>query len=175
MITLEQIVEIYAEEYSKLRALAYCILNNSQDADDVMQAVMLRLVEKPDMVSTVTTPKPFIRRCIRNEAIDRLRKKKTAAVPMDVNAHENQAVYIDGGYGRTESILYVKTYIRRLPPDIQEAFISHVIDGYRITDLAKELGMQPAALEKRFRRIKTDIRNRPGSLFTMIIFVICRN
>lgn len=158
MITLERMVGIYADEYPELRAIAYSILNNSQDADDVMQTVMLKLVERPELLANVVTPKPFLRRCIRNEAIDIWRKKKIAAVPIDFEIPENLAAYKEDRYDRTENEIYVKTYIRSLPPEIQEAFISYVIDGYKIVDLAKELGMQPDALERRFSRIKADMR-----------------
>ena len=170
---LERVVEIYYENYAQLRAVAYSIVCNGEDADDVMQTVMLRLVERPKLLKDINAPKAFLKTCIRNEAITLWRKKRIVAVPIGEDIEDVMPSYQDTGYDRQEGLLYIKAYIKKLPPEIQEAFIAHVLDGHKIVDLAKQLGMKPDALERKFRQIKLEIRQTPGSLFTMVIFIIC--
>ena len=56
---LERVVEIYYENYAQLRAVAYSIVCNGEDADDVMQNVILRLVERPGMLTEVNAKSFF--------------------------------------------------------------------------------------------------------------------
>ena len=46
MVSMEQLIALYEHEYPYFRAIAYNVLSNRQDADDVMQRVMIKLLEK---------------------------------------------------------------------------------------------------------------------------------
>lgn len=167
----ESFIEIYRNDYAALRAIAYNIVRNRDDADDVMQSVMIKLVEKREELDHVASPQGFLRRCIRNEAVSLLRHRQLAALPIGGDAVSDMSPQSDANLERIENLAYIKTYIKKQPEEIQEAFISYVLDGYKIVDLAEELGMPPKRLERRFRRIIADIRRAPGVRFT-VFFII---
>lgn len=173
IITLEAITEIYISNYKMLRSVAYGIVHNRDDADDIMQSVMLKLVEKPEAWNNVAVPIAFLRRCVRNEAISLWRHKKIAAIPTGDDIHDQLPLYTEAEYERIENLIYIKAYMKDQPQQIQDAFIAYVIDGYKIVDLAKELNMDSKALERTFRNIKVKIVRKRGVLFTGIIIVIC--
>lgn len=172
MNPLERIVETYIGHYGSLRAIAYSVVCNGEDADDIMQAVMTRLVERPEVVREVQAPLPFLRRCIRNEAISLYRKKKLAAIPFADEEQGGTFAFSDPGFDEYESLLYIKAYIKKQPDYVQQAFIEHVLDGEKIADIARRLGMKPDALERRFRQIKREIRQSKGALFTMAVLML---
>ena len=80
MVSMEQLIALYEHEYPYFRAIAYNVLSNRQDADDVMQRVMIKLLEKPDILQKVERPKPFLSRCVRNEAVSLLRKNRSSPI-----------------------------------------------------------------------------------------------
>lgn len=172
MDALEHIVETYMNNYKSLRSIAYSILCNHEDADDTMQSVITRLIERTDVVEEVQAPLAFLRRCVRNEAISMYRKKKIVSViPLDAEAENELFTYSDPSFDKKESLLFIKAYIKKQPDYIQEAFIAYVLDGERIVDIASRLNMHPDSLERRFRQIKLEIRQSKGSIFTMTIIV----
>lgn len=73
MASMEQLIALYRHEYAYYRAIAYNVLANRQDAEDVMQRVMIRLLERPEILQKVERPKPFLSRCVRNEAIGNMK------------------------------------------------------------------------------------------------------
>lgn len=172
MAAIENIVQTYMDHYKSLRALAYSVVCNPEDADDIMQSVITRLIERADLADQVQAPLPFLRRCVRNEAISMYRKKKINLVPMNEDSENEQFAYSDPSFDEKESLLYIREYIKKQPGYIQEAFIAYVIDGERIIDIAYRLNMHPDSLVRRFRQIKVEIRQAKGSLFTMMIIVI---
>lgn len=170
---LDQFVEIYRQDYSLLRAIAYNIVKNKHDADDIMQTVMMKLIEKQDILDQIVSPHAFLRRCIRNEAVSLYRHKQIAAIPVGDDIVSISPSYDDPAFDRVEGLAYIKIYVKKHPEEIQEAFVSYVLDGYKIVDLAKELDMSPEKLERIFRKIRIDICRKPGVRSTMYIIVIC--
>ena len=173
MASMEQLIALYRHEYAYYRAIAYNVLGNRQDAEDVMQRVMIRLLERPEILQKVERPKPFLSRCVRNEAISLLRKKRSSPIPIVIPIVEDMAghssfVYHEKGYDRTLDRLSVKIYIQKMPPEIQEAFISHVLDGYTVKELARELDMKPSVLNNWFRKIKFKLNKLQGILIIKI-------
>ncbi len=169
MDPLERIVEIYMQNYSSLRAIAYSVVCNREDADDIMQAVITRLVERPEVAREIQSPLPFLRRCIRNEAISLYRKKKIAAIPLEDEGENGAFTYRDPGFDQKEGILFLRAYIKQQPEYMQQAFIAYILDGEKIVDIARNLEMKPDALERKFRQIKAEIRRAKGALFTMVL------
>ena len=169
MVSTEQLIALYAHEYPYFRAIAYNVLCNRQDAEDVMQRVMIKLLEKPDILQKVERPKPFLSKCVRNEAISLLRKNRASPFPTgeDLLGHPS-FVYHEKEYDRTLDRLSVKIYIQKMPPEIQEAFISHVLDGYTVKELARELDIKPSVLHNWFRKIKFKLRKLPGNLIILL-------
>lgn len=170
---LENFVEIYRNDYATLRAIAYNIVKNKDDADDIMQSVMIKLVEKQNDLHLITSPRAFLRRCIRNEAVSLWRHKKIAAVPVGDDIIAIVPSHDDPNLERVENLAYIKIYLKKQPEEIQEAFISYVLDGYKIVDLARELGMPPERLERIFRKIRIEMCKKPGVRLTTFIIVIC--
>jgi len=156
-----------------LRAIAYSIVRNKEDADDVMQTVMMRLIEKKDRLDTIASPMAFLRTCVRNEAVSLWRHHQIAAVPVGDELDSHASPSHDPDIERVENLIYIKAYIKKQPKEVQDAFISYVLDGCKIVDLAKELGMPAHKLERIFSKIKIEIRRKPGVRLTTIIIVIC--
>ena len=138
-----------------------------------MQTVMMKLIEKKDRLDTIVSPMAFLRACVRNEAVSLWRHHQIAAVPVGDELDSHASPSHDPDIERVENLIYIKAYIKRQPKEVQDAFISYVLDGCKIVDLAKELGMPAYKLERIFSKIKIEIRRKPGVRLTTIIIVIC--
>ena len=76
-----------------LLGLAYSILGNREDAEDVVQDVCARLLSKPLPLSLSRNPEAFAARAVMNACVDLIRRRKYQVdvpnVPEPVSAQEN--------------------------------------------------------------------------------------
>ena len=63
---------------ARLVRLAVAITRNQHDAEDAVQAALLRVANNPGLLAKADQPWPYLLRMVRNEALLTLRRKKKA-------------------------------------------------------------------------------------------------
>ena len=158
MTLLEKALSAYQEHYASLSALAVSITGNVQDAEDVMQAVLLRFLEYPERITSARNLRSFLQIAVRNQAIDLLRKRGRSIPTGHEVLTQCNSPRAASDFDEMLSALALRKHLAELPAPLQEAFLQHVLYGARIKDLAKELGTTPNAVTQQFRRIKAKLR-----------------
>lgn len=154
MKPVDRILKAYAEDLRPLLALARSVVCSAAEAEDVLQDVMIRIVSEPALCEKVRDPHAFLRTCVRNEAVDHVRRLgREAPTP------EETLIMLRGGcaeeeYKRVEDLMWLRSYLGGVPPAEREAFIRVTLDGHTIVSAAKQLGIPPDTLRKRFNVIK---------------------
>ena len=160
------IIELYIENLNPLRAYAYSVVHNADDADDVVQELAVQLIKALDAGTEIRSPKSFLYRCTRNLAISLLRKRHDT--PTSDDALASAEVYQEPGFEQAEINLALEQYVRAWAPEMKEAFIRHYFEHEPIKDIAKDLGIEPATLRTRFMRMRKQI---PKSAFLTLILL----
>lgn len=142
--------------YDQLVIRALSIVRERELALDILQDVALMLVEKQESLSNVDYQEAFLHTCVRNRAIDVLRKN-SRSVPVNDAILAHFGVSNEGGITRVENEQWLRTYLKALPAPLSEAFLEHVLDGARIRDIAQALHIPANTLARQFRRIKRKI------------------
>lgn len=126
MNLLEKALAAYRDNYEALCVQACGITGNAQDAEDVMQAVLLHLLECPERITSARNLRSFLQRAVRNRALDLLRRRgrctpmeetTLAQFGSETTPHE------------TDEVLCMLTLHKLLagqPEALREAFIAHV-------------------------------------------------
>lgn len=127
---------------------AYRILACNEQAEDVVQDVMLRLatdLRPPDVGSSVA----YISRMVRNLAIDRARRRALErrlftgldSIPdtVDPRTGTPEATVVS-----RESLLQVEAAVAELPERVRTAFHLHRVEGLQQTEIAQRLGISRA-------------------------------
>ena len=160
----EKIIEAYIENLNPLRAYAYSVVHNADDADDVVQEVAVRIIQATDAGMEIQHPKAFLFRCTRNLAIDLMRKRRD--IPQDDEVMERTASTRTDIWD-ADFKLSLEQYIGTWEPEMKEAFIRHYFEFEPLNSIAEDLGIKPATLRARFHRMRNKI---PKSIFlTMLV------
>ena len=160
----EKIIETYIENLNPLRAYAYSVVHNADDADDVVQEVAVRIMQATDAGEEIRYPKAFLYRCTRNLAIDLVRKRRDIPQDDEVMA---QTASRRTDIRDADFRLSLEQYIGTWEPEMKEAFIRHYFEFEPLNSIAEDLGMKPATLRARFHRMRNKI---PKSIFlTMLV------
>lgn len=151
-------MKVYAGNVRQLLALARSVVRDASEAEDVLQDVLVKLISEPERYSSIDNPIAFLRTCVRNEAIDHVRRLgRQAPAPEELLAGIREYA-TEEEYKRVENIMWLRSYLDKQPPEMQRAFIAYAIDGYTIAQVARQMGIPQDTLRKRFDAVKKEIR-----------------
>lgn len=141
-----------------LFALALRILNDSKEAEDVIQEVFLQLWEKAGTFNPEQgRPLAWVITLTRNKAIDRLRSAQRRAklvTEVQVRTAPYLEIYHDTGNqsGHGDEAQLVLDALRRLPPDHRRAIELAFFGGLTQTEVAAALNEPLGTIKARIRR-----------------------
>jgi RNA polymerase sigma-70 factor (ECF subfamily) len=143
-----------AEEYNSdvqtmrplLIAQARQLMGNGDEAEDVVQDVLLRLWQ---MVSDLHRPiLPLSRRLVRNMAIDRLRRRKPMRVVSDSDGSQPDET---AHHERMEQTMHI---VEQLPALQQTLLRLRHMEGMEMADIAQLTGTSEAAVRQALSRAR---------------------
>ncbi len=141
------VAELYARHRDFLYRVAMRMLRNSDDAEDVVQNVFLRMMRNDHAPDEGRSAVGYLRRAARNAAIDLIRKRGQRA-EMELGSYYPAA---DEGFVRRR---HVRQVMERLPARNAQLIEMHYRDGYMYEELADRLGMQVGTVKSRLHRIR---------------------
>ncbi|MDO4564768.1 MAG: RNA polymerase sigma factor [Clostridia bacterium] len=160
-------MKTYSKNLRELLAVAYSIVRDFDQAQDIVQEVLLKLLSSPEKLPGLRNPLAFLKTCVRNESINFVHKLKTAPAFDEVVMNLKAALSQDE-YREIENLLWIRSFLEQKSPEFQDAFLRHVLDGCTIRELAQEMGVTTAWLQKQFWEIKSRMRADKTLLFTII-------
>jgi len=151
-----------AREYNNLRHFAKSYWYGSvEDAEDILQDVVLNLFEKVDFNSPIENMMAYVYRSLKNKIIDTGRKRKDKPLSLfDSDSGENSLLKSLKADNVTESdyqekekkIATMFEKIGMLRPDQQEIILRTEIEGYTFMELSQEWGIPIGTLLSRKHR-----------------------
>ncbi len=138
---------------------AYRITGNAADAEDVLQAVFLRLLRRDRSAEPLDNPESYLRRAAINSALDLVRaRQESATVPLD-----------DSPPGR-EDERELRDSLRRalasLSPRAAEIFALRFFEGHTNPEIARMLSMSQVhvavLLHRTRKQLQKQIRSNLG-------------
>lgn len=129
------------------------VTGNPVDAEDVLQNVFLRFLNRKVTLDPNRAPKAYMRRVATNASIDLLRRK--AAKP-ETELEEGR------NRGTSKSSPFLKEMLRsalaKLPPQDAELFVLCYLEGYSYEELANQFEIERGTIASRLHRIKAVLK-----------------
>jgi RNA polymerase sigma-70 factor (ECF subfamily) len=140
--------ELVRRYQKKLYSLAYQMLGNHLDADEVVQESFVRVYNRREGLGSVANFTSFLIRIATNYSIDLLRKRRVHAevtddpetLPGEIQIHLAGKVKTPGDVFQDKVIMSeVKSALEKLPPRQKITTILHDIEGYSKSEIAEIL------------------------------------
>lgn len=145
-------------DYSDLiLRLSYTYLGSTQDAEDICQIVLVKLIMSSQAFISSEHEKAWVIRVTANACKDLLRsssRRKTLALE-DIEG-DNRIGKDDRVGVSNESPVF--RAVQSLVEDQREAVYLHYYEGYKIAEIARMTGSSPAAVAKRLSRARETLR-----------------
>lgn len=147
----------------KLMRFARQILQNEEEAKDVLQDIFLKLWQKKDDLQMINNVEAFAMRMIRNRCLDVMRSKHTDLIESD--DYKNSWLYIADKDANTDSlenndsVEAIKRIIVNLP-DLQKTVI-HLrdIETLEYEEIAEITGLNLNAVRVNLSRARKKVRD----------------
>jgi len=144
---------LWREFADPLRAFLRHRVSSPQDAEDLLQAVFLKIHRQLPTLRDTSKLQGWAYRIARNVVIDHYRKRRESTpLPPATEAAD------PSGRDVVDLTPALTRFIAQLPPLYREALVRHEYQGEEITTVAAALGLSPAAAKSRVRRARLLLR-----------------
>ncbi|MBO7132807.1 MAG: RNA polymerase sigma factor [Bacteroidales bacterium] len=128
----EEFSNIYLPFSSKMYALAYNILRNSDEARDCVQDVYAELWQRRNSIDHDKSPLPLVLTMVRNNCFDKLKGKHTENNDLSDILLDNKT---EDSINASSTLAEVMKMISMLPTDQQTVLRLRTIDGLEIQQI----------------------------------------
>lgn len=128
----EEFSNMYLPFSSKMYALAYNILRNSDEARDCVQDVYAELWQRRNSIDHDKSPLPLVLTMVRNNCFDKLKGKHTENNDLADILLDNKT---EDSINASSTLVEVMKMISMLPKDQQKVLRLRTIDGLEIQQI----------------------------------------
>jgi RNA polymerase sigma-70 factor (ECF subfamily) len=143
-------------QYSKaMYNLAYRILNNREDAEDILQEAFVDCFRNLNTFRFESTFGAWLKKIIVNKCINQLKKKKIDLtlcenLPADIYEEDNEAIY---------DTTKIFKGIEMLPHGYRVILTLYLLEGYDHSEISQILGITESTSKSQYSRAKEKLRN----------------
>ncbi len=147
--------------------LAYRLLGNHLDADEVVQETFVRIYKRREEIANVASFTSFLTRIATNYAIDLLRKKKgrgavtddPASLPGEMQYEMSRKVRTPEDLLRDKVVMAeINRALEKLPPRQRITVILHDVEGYTKSEVAQILECPEATVRSNLHIARTKLK-----------------
>ena len=152
--------QLYLENYGAMYRKARSILKSHADAEDAVEAAMLRILDHIPTLRkcNAASQRSYLIACARNAAIDRLRRDsrfdRFGDVQERLSVLPDEAPPTDALLIRSEQIQAIAAALKRLEPGMRELLRMKYFDEMSDAEIAQLLGVNRDSLRSRVNRAR---------------------
>lgn len=159
--------ELVGRFKKRVYSVAFQMLGNHLDADEVTQETFVRIYNRRDQLKNISYFPNFLMRIATNYAIDLIRWKQKGFVSIDAEKDEpgssgieltDMADRPDKRIENKELLDRIKEAIKRLPPRQRVTVILHDLEGYSKKEVAGVLQCPQATVRSNLHIARTKLR-----------------
>ena len=153
--------EVLIHDYSKVLAIAFTMVDNDADAQDLIQDLAEKILRNDVPATTYQKPLAYFSKIMRNKRRDDLRARARAEVapPETIDAFTTiENVETTAQYHQVREIF--EKELRALSFEMREAYMMVYFDGFSLEETAKIIGISTNTLSQRFRRFRMKLKKR---------------
>jgi RNA polymerase sigma factor (sigma-70 family) len=154
----QELEALYLENREMVLQTAHRTIRNKADAEDVLQTVFLRLLERPELQRDFrSNPKGYLYRAAINEALNVMdAQKRQRLADDDINSLEIPAPEPESA--QEDDIRRVRAAMAIMKPDAAEILSLYYRDGYDCLEIAEIRGKRVDAVFMELCRARAELK-----------------
>jgi len=153
---------IYSDYYPSLCVFAKTFLYDGDEAEEIVQGVILKLWEQKESIDGINSLKSYLYRAVRNTCLNFIKHQKLETKYKDsawVELKKIESDFIDP-YQNTELEEHINSAIQELPDRCKEVFEMSRFDGFKNKEISERLDISIKAVEANITRALSTLRKK---------------
>ena len=152
--------ELFREHCQFVYRTAYSVTGNRQDAEDVLQSIFLKLLQREFPSALMKSPRAYLYRAAVNLALNTVRSRKHKNIASDVELLEAPEVSADGAADRVSDEMRrdLLNAISRFKPRVVEVLVLRYEHNYSDAEIAKMLGKSRGTIAVTLSRARARLK-----------------
>jgi RNA polymerase sigma-70 factor, ECF subfamily len=144
--------QIFNSHYANLCKYANTILRDMDEAEDVVQSVFLKILEKKESTNVTSDIKSYLYRAVHNFCINKIDYLKTRRLYQEQNILENSGKVQSPNVFPTELEDSILVIIDKLPVQCRKIFIMSRYNEMKYSEIADVLGISVNTIENQISK-----------------------
>jgi RNA polymerase sigma-70 factor (ECF subfamily) len=140
----DELAYLFNTEYDNILLVALRILNNNQEAEDVVQDCFIKLWENRGEISIDGSKSSYLKKMVRNRCIDIIRAQKESVELNEDTTLLNEEEEPDDDASKIE---LVNKTINNLPEKCRQIFVLSKFEKMTYQEISKKLEISPKTVE----------------------------
>lgn len=144
---------LYSEYYNELCVFAQSLVRASDEAEDIVQNVMISLWEKRATLTISKSLKSYLYRAVYNGFVNLYRKKRKEITALHEVRYQAMMVFSELDNSVIEKkMVFLNAEIDKLPKKCREIFVMSKKQGLKYREIAEELQISIKTVEAQMSR-----------------------
>jgi len=155
--------EIYNQYFEKLLRFAYSFSISSEDAEEIVQSLFVKLWDKRKLIDPKKSIDSFLYVMARNLIIDRIRKQNIAKHHLEHYFNDQHIALrsnLEEKMDSKELADLIDEIVQELPPKRRMVFELNRYQGMTYKDIAKQLDISDGTVEKHMSKALKALREK---------------
>lgn len=140
---------LYDLTAQRLLRLAVTITRNQHDAEDAVQAALVKVADHPHVLSRSEKPWPYLLSMVRNESLVILRKRKRWSLVQNLTDLLTRRTVDELEWEETYRAVWLA--LRTLPTEQSEVVVLKIWESLTFAQIAAVLAVSPSTAASRYR------------------------
>lgn len=165
---------LFRQYYNSLCNYANGIVKDVDEAEDMVQQVMITIWEKRNALQITTSLKSYLFRAVHNASLNSIRKQKTITLYTESNLHsqEMSEVATSGNVMTKELNSQIGVAIEKLPQQCRMVFKLSRFENMKYAEIAAHLEISVKTVENHMGKALKLLRMELKDFLIWILFVI---
>ncbi|WP_255412240.1 RNA polymerase sigma factor [Aquimarina algiphila] len=156
---------LYEMYYNELCAYVFSLSRDKQQAEDIVQNVMLKIWKNKEKLNINTSIKSYLYKSCYYELIDSYKKNKKELNYIERVQKEALDFFIEEDNDFINNrIRCVNIEIEKLPPKCKEIFVLNKVQGFKYKEVAEQLGISVKTVEAQMSKAMSRIKEALDAL-----------
>jgi len=161
--------------YEGLHRYAFTILQSNDEAEDVVQAVFIKLWEKRNTINILQSGRSYLYTSVHNNCLNIIRNKKVKDRYVDHYAKTGTGVEHSSSVESKEINARIMKAVDSLPEKCRVVFVKSRFEGKKYAEIAAELDIAEKTVEMQIGKALKILRMHLAEFITSaIIFIVSR-
>lgn len=160
----DQFTALVRPHISAMYRMAYRWTQNREEAEDLVQDVLTRLVTRLDELTRVEKLKPWLIKVLYRRYVDLYRRRVNSPVDHDYDWHsdespfEEQAVDSEDAFARLDLQRTLSRALETLDDNQRDTVLLHDVEGHSALDVADILEISVGTVKSRLHRARKKLK-----------------